>query len=256
MLEQLRKEKPLVVCITNDVVKPLTANSLLALGASPIMSGEKREASDILKHAGALLINIGTGSEDKVLLYKEMIYYANQNDIPVVLDPVGYGASSFRKNLVDMILRDYKIALVKGNAGEMLALSGQEAAVKGVDSIEEGNTQEISKAAQQALNVPVLVTGEIDAYTDDKNTITLHNGHSYQELVTGSGCVLGALICAFLAVDRSAASIIKATSTYNISAEIAAGKSNGPGTFSVQMLDALYQFNESDYRAESVTYNE
>src|SRR5690625_4745259 len=117
MINQLRKEKPLVVCITNDVVKPFTANSLLALGASPIMSGEKSEAGDILKHAGALLINIGTGSEEKILLYKEMAYYANKYNIPIVLDPVGYGASEFRKNLVDMLLRDYEISLVKGNAG-------------------------------------------------------------------------------------------------------------------------------------------
>lgn len=256
MLETLRKEKPLVVCITNDVVKPLTANSLLAIGASPIMSGEKSEAADLLKHAGALLINIGTCSVDKVLLYKEMIYYANQNEIPVVLDPVGYGASKFRRNLVDMLLRDYDFALVKGNAGEILALSGQEVTAKGVDSVTEGNTLEISKAAYEVLKVPILTTGEIDAYTDDKNSITLHNGHSYQELVTGSGCVLGALICAFLAVEQSVASIVKATSMYNISAEITANNADGPGTFSVQLIDALYRFNDSDYDAESVAYNE
>lgn len=256
MINQLRKEKPLIVCITNDVVKPFTANSLLALGASPIMSGEKSEAEDLLKHAGALLINIGTCSEEKIILYKEMAYYANHYNIPVVLDPVGYGASEFRKNLVDMLLRDYEISLVKGNAGEILSLSGQEAVTKGVDSIIEGNTLEIAKAAYARLNVPVLVTGETDAYVSGENRITLRNGHKFQGFITGSGCVLGAVIGAFLAVDNSDKSIVKATGTYNIAAENAAQGAAGPGKFTTQLIDALYQFDESDYDKESVTYHE
>lgn len=254
MINQLRKEKPLVVCITNDVVKAFTANSLLALGASPIMSGEKSEASDILKHAGALLINIGTASEEKILLFKEMAYYANQYNIPIVLDPVGYGASKFRKNLVDMLLRDYEISLVKGNAGEMFALSGREAVTKGVDSIIEGNTLEIARAAYGALNVPVLVTGESDALVSGNNRVILRNGHEYQESITGSGCVLGGIIGGFLALDKSDESIVKATTVYNVSAENAAESAAGPGTFATQFIDALYQFSDSDYVKESVVY--
>lgn len=254
MINQLRKEKPLVVCITNDVVKSFTANSLLAMGASPIMSGEKSEAADILKHAGALLINIGTASEEKIILYREMAYYANKYNIPIVLDPVGYGASKFRKNLVDMLLRDYEISLVKGNAGEMFALSGREAVTKGVDSIIEGNTLEIAQAAYGALNVPVLVTGEIDALVSEGNRVILRNGHEYQESVTGSGCVLGAVIGSFLAIDKSDEAIVKATTAYNLAAEKAAQSATGPGTFATQFIDVLYQFSDSDYVKGSVIY--
>lgn len=256
MIEQLRKDAPLVVCITNDVVKPFTANSLLALGASPIMSGEESEAADILKHAGGLLLNIGTCSKEKVLLYETMANYANQYNIPVVLDPVGYGASTFRRNLTDKLLEDYDIALIKGNAGEIHALSGREAFSKGVDSIFEGNALEIAKAAHELLKVPVLVTGETDAFVNGKRQITMHNGHYYQEKITGSGCVLGAVASAFLAVENSAESIVNAVSLHNIAAEKAAASAGGPGTFSVQLIDELYNFKADDYTAKIVNYNE
>lgn len=255
MIEQLREDVPLVVCITNDVVKPFTANSLLALGASPIMSGEKSEAADILKHAGALLLNIGTCSEDKVLLYETMANYANQYNIPVVLDPVGYGASAFRRNLTDKLLSDYDISLVKGNAGEIYALNGREGLTKGVDSIIEGNTLEIAKAAYERLNVPVLVTGEIDGFVSAEQKITMHNGHHYQEKITGSGCVLGAIAASFLAVENIEESIVNAVSLYNIAAERAAESADGPGTFSVQLIDEIYNFKAADYAAKRVKYN-
>ena len=254
MIEQLRKDVPLVVCITNDVVKPFTANSLLALGASPIMSGEKSEAEDILKHAGGLLLNIGTCSKEKVLLYETMANYANQYNIPVVLDPVGYGASAFRRNLTDKLLSDYDIALVKGNAGEIHALSGREAASKGVDSIIEGNTLDIAEAAHGALNVPVLVTGETDAFVNGEERIVMHNGHHYQEKITGSGCVLGAIAAAFLAVKNNKESVINAVSLYNIAAEKAAASAGGPGTFAVQLIDEIYNFKNDDYTAKRVDY--
>lgn len=256
MIEQLRKERPLVVCITNDVVKPFTANSLLALGASPIMSGEKNEAADILKHAGALLLNIGTCTEEKIPLYEEMARCANEYNIPVVLDPVGCGASLFRKNLTDKLLRKYDIALVKGNAGEIHALSGREAASKGVDSIVEGNTLDIAKAAHGVLNVPVLATGETDAYADGTQKITLHNGHEYLEDITGSGCVLGAISAAFLAMKNNADSIADAVSLYNIAAEKAARTAEGPGTFAVKLIDEIYKFKTDDYKTKRVDVHE
>lgn len=256
MIEKLRENSPLVVCITNDVVKPVTANSLLALGASPIMSGEKSEAEDILKHAGALLLNIGTCSEDKIILYKEMAYYANHYNIPVVLDPVGYGASKFRKNLTDMLIRDYEIALIKGNAGEIHALSGREAVSKGVDSIFEGNTLKTAEAAYGMLNVPVLVTGETDALVTGTEKITMQNGHAYQEKITGSGCVLGAVAASFLAVDNSTESIIHAVSLYNITAEKAAKSAAGPGTFAAGLIDEIYNFKAENYATRRVNVHE
>ena len=256
MLKKLREQSPLIVCITNDVVKPFTANSLLALGASPIMSSEKKEADDIMKHAGALLLNIGTCSEDKIPLYTEMAARANQYNVPIVLDPVGYGASEFRKDLTDTLIRNYDIALVKGNAGEIQALGGQEGASKGVDSIFKGNVLKIAEAAEKLLKVPVLVTGETDAFVSSSEKLTMHNGHSFQEKITGSGCVLGAITAAFLAVNNSSKSIVHAVSLYNIAAKRAALKANGPGTFAASLIDEIYLFKAEDDKEKRVMHYE
>ncbi|CEA03348.1 Hydroxyethylthiazole kinase [Jeotgalicoccus saudimassiliensis] len=256
MIDELRQERPLVVCITNDVVKPFTANGLLALGASPIMSGESDEAADILKHAGALLLNIGTCTKEKLPLYEEMARCANNYNIPVVLDPVGYGASAFRKNFTDKLLGNYDIALVKGNAGEIHALSGQKTLSKGVDNVTEGNTVEIAKTAYDVLKVPVLVTGETDAYADGNLTKTMHNGHEYLEVITGSGCVLGAVTASFLALENQPESIEYAVSLYNIAAEKAAQYAEGPGTFSVKLIDEIYNFKTDDYKTKKVKVHE
>ena len=256
MIELVRRINPLVLCITNDVVKPFTANGLLALGASPIMSGEKKEMADIVKHSGAVLINIGTCTEDKIPLYENAAKESNQNQLPLVLDPVGYGASKFRRDVTNHILDNYKVDLIKGNTGEIMALAGMDVETKGVDSIASGQAEDIVKTAYEKLNVPILVTGKSDAFTDGENLISLDNGHEFQEKVTGSGCLLGAICASFLAVERTAGSIVKAVSLYNIAAEKAALISSGPGMFQVQLIDEIYKFTEEDYRKAEVTFHE
>ena len=256
MIELLRRINPLVLCITNDVVKPFTANSLLALGASPIMSGEKKEMADIIKHSGAVLINIGTCSEDKIELYETAAREANQSQVPLIIDPVGYGASTFRRNVINHILENHKVDLIKGNTGEIMALAGLDVESKGVDSIAEGKAEEIVKVAYDKLKVPILVTGETDAYTDGETIISMNNGHEFQEKITGSGCVLGAICASFLAVDRTQDAIVKAVSLYNIAAEQATLSTSGPGMFQVQLIDEMYKFSEADYQKSEVTVHE
>ena len=252
MIDLVRRIKPLILCITNDVVKTDTANGLLALGASPIMSNEKKELKDIIQHAGGVLLNIGTASEEKIELYKKAAQYANEFKVPLVLDPVGYGASSFRKNLVDQLLESYEFSLVKGNASEMLALSGQMSQSKGVDSVETEKTSDIAKLVFQELKVPVLVTGEIDSYVDHEEQFIMKNGHFYQATITGSGCILGSFCAAFLAVDQSYEAVVKAISLYNIAAEKGAHLSGGPSQFRSQLIDEIYNFKENDFERKAV----
>lgn len=244
-LNELRKDPPLIVCITNDVVKDFTANGLLAMGASPIMSGEKSEAAALMKVADGLLINIGTADAHKKELMLAMLEEANKNDVPVVLDPVGYAASDFRRNLVDELIDKHEINFIKGNRSEMMALAGLGSTSRGVDSTETSNALEIAEAAFKNLNIPLLVTGEADAVVTRSDKYTLHNGHKRQGEITGSGCLLGAVILAFFSksADKTAA-VLDAVSYYNLCAETAARNSAGPGTFRTNFIDALHLNDE------------
>ncbi|WP_411842622.1 hydroxyethylthiazole kinase [Salinicoccus sp. HZC-1] len=254
-IDKLRETNPLVVCITNDVVKNFTANGMLAAGISPIMSGEKSEASDLMKVASGLLINIGTADTAKCELMDEMMEEANKNGVPIVFDPVGYGASEFRTSITDDLLNRHKVSLIKGNAGEMLALSGAESSLKGVDSTEKRDTLDIAKLVYRKFKVPVLVTGARDALVTDENVIMMANGHSLQGKITGSGCLLGALIAAFIGLEEyfDKEAVVDAASYYNLCAEAAAGKISipAPGTFMTTLIDELY-LNEGNLLEDRV----
>lgn len=248
-IKHLRETNPLVVCVTNDVVKNFTANGMLAVGASPIMSGEKSEAEDLMKAASGLLINIGTADEMKKDLMAKMISEANKSDVPVVFDPVGYGASKFRSTLTDIFLDTYRIDLIKGNAGEMLALSGAESELKGVDSSEKTDTLEIAEAVYDKFQVPVLVTGERDALVSGDRKVVMTDGHGLQGKITGSGCLVGAMAAAFIGVEQpfNSQSVVDAVSFYNLCAEAAVESTRipAPGTFPANLIDQLY-LNEND----------
>lgn len=258
LIKNLRETPPLVVCITNDVVKNFTANGMIALGASPIMSGEKDEAQSLMQVADGLLINIGTADVHKKELMSEMITHANENNVPVVLDPVGYGASSFRKDLVDELIENYKIDLIKGNRSEMLALSGTKSTSRGVDSTEESDALEIAVNSFNRFNIPVLVTGETDAIVAHGHKYTLHNGHSLQGKITGSGCLLGAIILAFIAKSNDINNaVINAVSYYNLCAESAVrDNAAGPGTFIPKYIDELYRNDDNILKDKVVKSHE
>jgi len=258
LIKNLREKPPLIVCITNDVVKNFTANGLIALGASPIMSGEKDEAESLMKVADGLLINIGTADVHKKELMSEMIAQANKNDVPVVLDPVGYGASSFRKSLVDELIERYNIDFIKGNRSEMLALSGEESTSRGVDSTEESDALEIAENTFSKYRIPVLVTGETDGVVTHDQKYTLHNGHSMQGKITGSGCLLGAVILGFIAKNNDVNNaVVNAVSYYNLCAESAAQNNTaGPGTFLPNYIDALYLNDDAILKDKVVKIHE
>ncbi|GDZ90369.1 hydroxyethylthiazole kinase [Streptococcus dysgalactiae] len=259
-LEKLRQYNPLTICITNNVVKNMTANGLLAIGASPAMSECLEDLEDLLKIAGALLINIGTLTEDSCSLYQEAIKIAQANHVPVVLDPVAAGASRIRLRVSQKLLTTSSISLLRGNASEIAALVGDEQVSKGADGGQVEDIGAVALKASKMFNIPVVATGEVDAVACDGKVCLLKNGSAMMPLVTGTGCLLGAVLAAFMgvcSVEERLPCLVEAVSLYNIAGEIAEKKSanKGPASFQVAFVDALHQINSdilADYRKTEI----
>ena len=252
-LKLLKEKAPLVICITNDVVKNFTANGLVALGASPAMSEYPEDLEDLLKYAGGLLINIGTLTDETWKLYQEALKIAEKYNVPAVLDPVACGAGAYRKKVSDDLINNYKLAAIRGNAGEIASLVGINVASKGVDSAGVDNIDEIALAANAKFNIPIVVTGEVDAIAVNGEVITIHNGSAMMPKVIGTGCLLGAVLASFIGLEKGEElkSLEVAILAYNIAGEMAEKRPNGhlPGTFKVEFINALYEITDQDIKA-------
>ena len=252
-LKLLKEKAPLVICITNDVVKNFTANGLVALGASPAMSEYPKDLEDLLKYAGGLLINIGTLTDETWKLYQEALKIAEKYNVPAVLDPVACGAGAYRKKVSDDLINNYKLAAIRGNAGEIASLVGINVASKGVDSAGVDNIDEIALAANAKFNIPIVVTGEVDAIAVNGEVITIHNGSAMMPKVIGTGCLLGAVLASFIGLEKGEElkSLEVAILAYNIAGEMAEKRPNGhlPGTFKVEFINALYEITDQDIKA-------
>ena len=249
-LKLLKEKAPLVICITNDVVKNFTANGLVALGASPAMSEYPEDLEDLLKYAGGLLINIGTLTDETWKLYQEALKIAEKYNVPAVLDPVACGAGAYRKKVSDDLINNYKLAAIRGNAGEIASLVGINVASKGVDSAGVDNIDEIALAANAKFNIPIVVTGEVDAIAVNGEVITIRNGSAMMPKVIGTGCLLGAVLASFIGLEKGEElkSLEIAMLAYNIAGEMAEKRPNGhlPGTFKVEFINALYEITDKD----------
>jgi hydroxyethylthiazole kinase len=247
---QVCDKKPLVVNITNNVVTNFTANVLLAAGASPIMSEGEQEAAELAKIADAIVLNIGTLHPRQVEYFLQVGRYGNQNNKPVVFDPVGVGATTYRNTVAEKIFADLDLALIRGNCGEINFLSGIAGQVKGVDSI--GNEIDIAPIKNFAVQQGTLLaaTGEVDYITDGEMVLANSTGHVLLQSVTGTGCALSSLCGAFLAVSEDKLSgVLAAIAFYGAAAQKAAQGSTGPGSFAVCFLDALYNLQEQEFAA-------
>ena len=249
-LKLLKEKAPLVICITNDVVKNFTANGLVALGASPAMSEYPEDLEDLLKYAGGLLINIGTLTDETWKLYQEALKIAEKYNVPAVLDPVACGAGAYRKKVSDDLINNYKLAAIRGNAGEIASLVGINVASKGVDSAGVDNIDEIALAANAKYNIPIVVTGEVDAIAVNGEVVTIHNGSAMMPKVIGTGCLLGAVLASFVGLEKGEELKLLETAmlAYNIAGEMAEKRPNGhlPGTFKVEFINALYEITDKD----------
>lgn len=249
-LSLIREHNPLIHNITNDVTMDFIANGLLAIGASPVMSHATEELEEMIGLASAIVINIGTLDHKDVETYSKAATIANKLDKPIVLDPVGAGATSYRTHVASQLLSTHKISIVRGNASEILALSGNLSSTKGVDST-AGTHQALQGGNQLAHqnNVCVVINGKEDAVITKNCQYIFDYGHAIMPRVVGMGCVLTSVLAAFHAIDdntltAAASGII----LYGMAGEIAAEKPKveGPASFKTAFLDALYSLSEEE----------
>jgi hydroxyethylthiazole kinase len=249
-LRRIRGEAPLVHNITNFVVMSSTANALLAVGASPVMAHALEEVEEMVGLARALVLNIGTLSPSWVDAMVLAGRRARGRGVPVVLDPVGVGATTFRTMSARRLLEEVRPTIVRGNASEIRALAGEAQSTKGVDSTE---TSDAALAAARALverGSVVTVSGEVDVVMDGQGRVRVANGHPLMTRVTGMGCAASALTAAFASVNPSAIeAAAHAMIVMGVAGEIAAGHAAGPGSFWVHWLDAVSALDEAEITA-------
>jgi hydroxyethylthiazole kinase len=241
-LRSLRERRPLIHQITNYVVMNETANATLALGALPVMAHAREEVEEMVGLAGALVLNIGTLSEHWIESMLIAGRAANERGIPIVLDPVGAGATRYRTATAKRLLDELEVAVVRGNAGELATLVGAEAEVRGVESIAApGDPAELARDAARALGAVAAVTGPVDHVSDGDTSVRVANGHELLATVSGTGCMSTAITGSFLAVKAEAPleAAAEALVAFGVAGEDAAEKARGPGTFHAGLYDAL-----------------
>jgi hydroxyethylthiazole kinase len=246
ILQEIRKRKPLVHHITNFVVMNSTANVTLAVGASPIMAHAHEEMEAMAGFSSALNINIGTLTPywiDSMVMAGKT---AGKRGIPIILDPVGSGATPFRTEVVKRILAEVPVTVIRGNASEVMSLFAEKIRIRGVDSLETIDAvRDGAHGLARELKKVVAVTGEVDFVTDGEKALEVHNGHPMFGLVTGTGCAATTVISCFCAVEPdSLVATAAALGYYGLAGEEAARLSHGPGTFQVALYDALYNMSE------------
>ncbi len=243
-LTNLRQNTPLVHNITNAVVMNNTANALLALGASPLMSDAAEELVELVTLASSLVINIGTLTQRSTAAMITAAKTAQSLNKPWILDPVGAGASAFRLQTARKLL-EYKPTVVRGNGAEIQALfldTVSEDDARGVDSlITTDSLTPLALTAAQRFETVIAMTGPVDIITDGIRLIRLHNGHPMMAKVTGTGCTATALVGAFIAVEQDPLiATCSGLSALAIAGELASQNSRGPGSLQLNILDELY----------------
>ena len=241
-LAVLREKKPLVHNITNYVAANYTANALLAMGASPVMAHAQSEAEEMAASADALVINIGTLTEDRVSAMSRAGKRAATLGKPVVFDPVGSGGITFRTFVAQKLIKDLDIHVIRGNASEILSFQHAESETRGVDTVHSvEDAAEIAKTLAGELNTTLAVTGPSDLITDGNRVVRVSNGHPLMAYVTGVGCAASATIGAFSAVDTDPVhAAATALAFFGLAGETAGEKASGPGSFMIELLNALY----------------
>lgn len=248
-LARIRQLQPLIHNITNYVAMSLTANALLAIGASPVMAHATEEVIDMVQLAQALVINIGTLDTSLLKSMRTAMQTAREKALPIIIDPVGAGATPFRTQAVLGLLETATPQIIRGNAAEIMALAGQSLTEsKGVDSLHQSN--KAYRSGQQLAKhygCTVVISGQQDFIIHPQATYRIENGVALMRQVTAMGCTATALIGAFCAVQSDyLLAAISAMAVMGIAGELAYAQAEGPGSFQAQFLDALYYLEAKD----------
>lgn len=241
----IRATAPLIHNITNYVAMEISANALLAIGASPLMSSEPEEMEEIVSLASALVINLGCLEKKQIEAMEIAASAAMKQGKPWVLDPVGAGASRLRTDTALHLLSRIRPSVVRGNASEIMALAGVSSRPHGVDSADESlEALEHAKVIAEKYGTIVSVSGPTDYITDGESVVSIKNGSPLMPSVTAMGCTASALTAAFLAVDKNALSAAScAMALMGVAGEKAASESDGPGSLRVKFIDTLYNLD-------------
>ncbi len=240
-LAAIRERRPLVHQITNFVVMNETANATLALGALPVMAHAPQEVEEMASAASALVLNIGTLSDEWIEAMIAAGRAANEAGVPVVLDPVGAGATEYRTDTCRRLLDVLELAVVRGNSAEIATLAGRRAEIRGVEAVGDGGGPNLAREAATVLGCVVAVTGPVDHVSDGETVNSVANGHELMGTVTGTGCMSTAITGCFVAVQPDPLSAAtEALVAFGVAGEDAAEHARGPGSFHVALYDALY----------------
>ncbi len=240
--DAVRAKRPLVQNITNYVAMTISANVLLALGASPAMVHSIEEVGEFAAFTDALVINIGTLQPAWIASMQLAASTARDAGKPWVLDPVACGATTLRTRAATDLLA-LKPTIIRGNAGEILALAGASgAASKGVDSLAgSGAAIDAGKALARSSGAVVAITGVTDYVTDGHDVVAVAGGHALMPLSTAIGCALTATVAAFATVASPFEAAVAALSAYAAAGSLAGERCpNGPGHFPAELCDALH----------------
>lgn len=254
ILENVKKNKPLVHHITNYVTVNDCANIVLALGGSPVMADDPKEAEEMVSIASALVLNIGTLNERTIESFILAGKKANTLNIPVILDPVGVGATTLRNKTVERILRELKLSVLRGNMSEIKNIYGIEALTRGVDSIDNplDGGKEIAIELSKRLGCIVAITGAVDIISDGEKVYYINNGHEILSSITGTGCMSSSLIGVCCGTgEESLYGTIAGIMIMGIAGEKAHKRlkeQEGLGSFKVYLMDAISKFKPEDIK--------
>ncbi len=250
-LSRIRATRPLIHHITNFVVMNDTANVTLHVGALPVMAHAAEEVAEMVSQASTLVLNSGTPTPAQVESMLVAGRRANELGIPIVLDPVGAGATALRRYSNLRLLDELRIAVVRGNAGEIGILSGAGGLVRGVESA--GGVDDPAAAAfslARERGTVVAVTGRRDFVSDGRRILGVDNGHEWLQANTGTGCMATTVIAAFAAVERDyLVAAAGGLACFGLAAELAAREARGPASFKVALFDQLYNLTSEQLAA-------
>ncbi len=243
-LARIAAAKPLIHQITNMVVTNDSANLTLGFGALPVMAYAPEEVGEMAALSQALVLNIGTLSAGEIEAMLIAGRAAGEHGVPIVLDPVGAGATRFRTESALRLLGELPVTVLRGNRGEIGALVGS-GAVRGVEAVGSEDPRAVAEAAAARFGVTTAVTGAVDVVVGGGQTLEIHNGDPLLGRITGSGCMATAAIGIFLtAGDDAVVQTALALGTYGLAAERAAVGAPGPGTFRSKLLDEVAALEE------------
>jgi hydroxyethylthiazole kinase len=252
-LEKLRNERPLVHNITNYVVMNFTANTLLAMGASPVMAHAVDEVEEMVSLASAFVINIGTLSRHWIESMLRAGKKANQLGVPVILDPVGSGATSLRTDTFRSLVKELQLTVVRGNASEILSIASDSIRTKGVDTAHDvEQALEIARAVAKEFDSVIGITGPVDLITDGTKVIRCYNGHPLLGYVTGTGCAATTTVAAFVAViDDPLQATSAGLAFFGLAGELAGARASSPGSFMISLLDAMHEISPEEFQEKA-----